>query len=280
MVAAAIGSDTAGSIQMPAALCGLTGFKPTARRVPLEGTVPLSTSLDSIGPLANSVACCATMDAVLAGESDDLATGIRISDLTFAVTQNLVLDDLDPQVAEAFGNALSRLSAAGARIVESPFSFLGQFPKIAFSVVEGYAWHRRLLAERQEDYDPIVARRFLAGAAISAADYIDLLNARRDLIRVAGQATRPFDAVLMPTVPIVAPALAAFKDNEDLWLATNRRLIRNPGIANFLDRCALSIPCHAPDGAPVGISMMGEQMEDRRVLAIGQAVEGVLQRGQ
>jgi aspartyl-tRNA(Asn)/glutamyl-tRNA(Gln) amidotransferase subunit A len=273
MIALAIGSDTAGSIQMPAAFCGITGFKPTARRVPLEGSIPLAKSLDAIGPLANSVACCAAADAVLAGELDAELQPPAPGQLHFAVSDSLVLDDLEPVVAESFSRALSRLSAHGVRITHIPLRQLSQIPALSFSVVEGYAWHRKLLAEKRALYDPIVAGRFANGAGVPAADYIDLLETRVRLIRECAPVTRKFDALVMPTLPLTPPRLADFRDNEALWLATNRRMIRNPGVANFLDRCAISIPCHEPGTAPVAISLMGETMGDRRLLALALAVE-------
>ncbi|HEX2139015.1 MAG TPA: amidase [Woeseiaceae bacterium] len=276
MVIAALGSDTAGSIQMPAALCGITGFKPTARRVPLAGTIPLAPSLDSIGPLANSVACCAAMDAVLAGEGPRPLAARRLEGLRLAVPQTLVLDDLEAPVAEAFGRALSRLSAAGVSISEIPFTELAEIPALSFSVVEGYAWHRQLLEHKRSLYDPIVAGRFASGAAVLAADYIALLRTRAELIRRSAQVTLAFDAVVMPTLPLVAPKLTDLAGNEALWLATNRRMIRNPGIANFLDRCAISLPCHRPGDAPVGLSLMGETSDDVRLLSIALAIEPLI----
>jgi len=281
MAAVAIGTDTAGSVRMPAALCGITGFKPTARRVPLGGTVPLAESLDSIGPLGRSVACCALVDAVLAGDAvPRVPATAEIAGLRFAVPTTLVLEALDTGVAAAFANALSALSRAGARIVEIPFAEFGELPAInargGFAVAEGYAWHRKLLATKAAEYDPVIGARFANGASVSAADFIDLCHARTDLIGRSDTITAQFDAVLMPTVPIVAPPIASFDDNEEQWLQTNRLLIRNPGIANFLDRCALSIPCHAAGSAPVGLTLMGETMGDHRLLAIGLAVEAAL----
>ena len=273
MVIAAVGSDTAGSIQMPAAFCGITGFKPTARRVPLEGSVPLAKSLDSIGPLANSVACCAVVDSVLAGEPVEPLRPLTAAGLRLGVPKTRVLDDLEPAVAKAFERALSRLSKAGVAIKEFAFSELAEIPPLSFSVVEGYAWHRKLLAERRHLYDPIVAGRFANGAAVSAADYIALVETRESLIRRSALSTREFDAVAMPTVPLVAPKLADFKDNEALWLSTNRRMIRNPGIANFLDRCAISLPCHESGEPPVGLSLMGERLGDRQLLDIASTIE-------
>lgn len=281
MALAAVGSDTAGSVRMPAALCGLAGFKPTARRVPLEGSIPLSWSLDSIGPLASNVADCALLDAVLADESPGPLAPATLKGLRFALPQTLVLDDLMPAVQSAFERALSQLSRVGASITDIPFAELGQLAVVngraqgGFSVVEGYAWHRRLLEQKLELYDPIIAGRFANGAKASAADYLDLVQARRALVAEASATTREFDAVLMPTVPITAPPIADLERDEAKWLATNRMMIRNPGVANFLDRCALSLPCHEPGTAPVGLTLMGEALADRRILSIGLAVEGL-----
>jgi aspartyl-tRNA(Asn)/glutamyl-tRNA(Gln) amidotransferase subunit A len=122
----------------------------------------------------------------------------------------------------------------------------------------------------------VVAGRFANGAAVTAADYIALIETRASLIRRSAALTRQFDAIALPTVPLVAPRLEDFKDNEALWLATNRRMIRNPGIANFLDRCAISLPCHEAGEPPVGLSLMAERLADRRLLEIAAAIEKIM----
>ena len=277
MAAAALGTDTAGSVRMPAGLCGLTGFKPTARRVPLDGIVPLSRNLDSVGPLAPTVQCCATMDAIFAGEAARPLDDLPLAGLRFAVPQSLVLDGMDDTVSATFAGALSRLSDAGARIEEIPFRELLRMPDInrsgGMTIAEGYAWHRALLEKAGDRYDPVIAARFRDGANVSAADYIDLLDARADMIRTADATTAGFDAIIMPTLPIVAPPIAALESDRDLYIKTNMLLIRNCGLANFLDRCALTVPCHRPGEAPVGLMLFGETMGDRRLLSIGLAVE-------
>ena len=283
MAAAALGTDTAGSVRMPAAACGLTGFKPTARRVPLDGIVPLSRSLDSVGPLAPTVACCATIDAIFAGEEARPLEDLDIAGLRLAAPQTLVLDDMDDVVAKTFGDALTRLSAAGARITDIPFAELARMPEInrrgGLPVAEGYAWHRELLERAGDSYDPVIAARFRSGAKVSAADYIEILEARAEMIEIADRTTAPFDALVMPTLPIVPAPIAALEADADLYLATNLKMIRNNGLANFFDRCALTLPCHAPGEAPVGLMLFGETMGDRRLLAIGKSVETVLQSG-
>jgi aspartyl-tRNA(Asn)/glutamyl-tRNA(Gln) amidotransferase subunit A len=280
MAAAAIGTDTGGSVRIPSALCGLTGFKPTAKRVPTDGTFPLSFTLDSIGPLAPSVACCALLDAVMAGEAPTVPAALPLAGLRFGAPQRYVLDGIDATVAATFAAALSRLAKAGARIVDMPFAELDALPGInakgGIVTAEAYAVHRKALAEGEARYDPRVGARIKRGAAQDAADYIDLLAARRDLIARAAAISAPFDALVLPTVPVVAPALAPLEADDDLYAKTNLLVLRNPTVGNFLDRCALSLPCHAPGEAPVGLMLMGEHGEDRRLLAVGLAVEAAL----
>jgi len=282
MVWAALGSDTAGSVRVPAAFCNLAGFKPTARRVPLAGSIPLAGSLDSIGPLARSVACCAMIDAVFAGEPVQALSPLPLRGLRLGVPRNFITEGIDAQVAAAFSIALKKLSAAGALVVEFDFNELTEMTALnknfSFSVVEGHAWHRDLLARAGELYDPIIAGRFRSGANVSAADYILLCEGRRELALRSAVTTRDFDAVLMPTVHILPPPVAELAGNEPAWLAANRQLIRNPHIANFLDRCALTLPCNEPGAAPVGLTLMGETMRDHDILRIGIAVENLLTR--
>jgi aspartyl-tRNA(Asn)/glutamyl-tRNA(Gln) amidotransferase subunit A len=224
------------------------------------------------------------LDAVLADEPDGALPAVSLKGMRLAVPQTLVLDELMPAVHAAFQKALSRLSQAGASITDIAFAELGELSAIngralgGFAVVEGYAWHRKLLESKREQYDPIIAARFANGAKVSAADYLDLVHARRDMIARTRVTTAGFDALLMPTVPITAPPIAGLQEDEGKWLAANRIMIRNPAVANFLDRCALTLPCHEQGSAPVGLTLMGECMDDRRLLALGLAVEAALSR--
>lgn len=280
MALAALGSDTAGSVRMPAAMCGIVGFKPTARRVPLAGTIPLAATLDSVGPLARSVALCALVDAVLANEPAEVPPPRPLSGLRIAVLQTLVLDDLEPAVAAAFSRALTVLSKGGARITEIALPELGKLPQLnargSMIVMEGFAWHRELLRSKQDLYDPMVASRFVAAEKASAADYIALANARARMIESTRAATSGYDALVMPTLQLTAPPIADLEGDESRYLAAQRAIIRNPGVVNFLDRCALTVPCHEPGTAPVGLSLVGETMADRDILSIGLSVEAAL----
>jgi aspartyl-tRNA(Asn)/glutamyl-tRNA(Gln) amidotransferase subunit A len=281
MAVAAIGTDTGGSVRIPAALNGLVGFKPTARRVPRDGAFPLSTSLDSIGPLANSLACCAIVDAVIAGEEPTVPVPIPLRGLRLAVPEHYVVDGLEPAVAHCFETALRRLSEAGAQIVGLPFAELEELPSInakgGFSAAECYATLRELIATDGERIDPRVLARIVRGAEISGPDYVDLTAARASLIARAAAATAPFDAVAMPTVALIAPTIAALSADDE-YVRTNAAILRNPSIVNFLDRCALTLPCHEPGEAPVGLTLMGEHLGDRRLISIGLSCEAALRR--
>ena len=279
---AAIGTDTGGSVRIPAAVCGVTGFKPSQYRVPRGGCLPLSSTLDSIGPLANSAADCALVDAVLAGEDPTLLPGPRpLSGARLAAPQRYLLEGMDDTVARAYHAALDRLSAAGARIVEIALHELDELPAInaggGFPSPEAWAWHRGLIESKGDAYDPRVRSRIERGAKMSAADYIEVHARRASLIARIDAQTADFDALVMPTVPIVAPAIQAFVPEPD-YIRLNMLMLRNPGTFNFLDRCAVSLPCHEPGSAPVGLMLVGMNGADRSLLGLARSVERLLDR--
>jgi aspartyl-tRNA(Asn)/glutamyl-tRNA(Gln) amidotransferase subunit A len=282
MVGGAIGTDTGGSVRIPAALNGLVGFKPTARRVPLDGALPLSFSLDSAGPIARTVADCALLDQVLAAESGGAAAPAELRGLRFAVPRTVFQDDLSPAVASAFGAALTRLSTAGATIVELPMAEFAQAATVSSrgSLVsaEAFAWHRRWITDGADKYDPRVIMRIRPGETMSAADYIDLLQLRRRFIRTINAVAGGYDALLMPTTPDIAPTIAEVSRDDDSYFRWNGRMLRNTSIVNAFDGCALSIPCQDPGGAPVGLMIAGTQDSDHRILAIGLAIEEVVRK--
>jgi len=279
MAVAALGTDTGGSVRIPAAVCGIVGFKPTARRVPIDGVVPLSTSLDSIGPLANSVECCAIVDAVFAGQPIEVPEAVHLTGLRFAVPRHFVMDDLHPVVAKAFERALKTLAAKGVKVEEIDLPQLDELPAInakgGFAASEAYAWHKELIARRGGDYDPLVAPRIRRGAEMSAADYIELLGKRADLQKRVAAVTANYDAVVMPTCAIVAPTLDEVATPEG-FTRKNMLLLRNTTVGNFLDRCSISLPCHEVGELPVGFMLMSEAMADKRLLAMARSVAPVV----
>lgn len=279
MALAALGTDTGGSCRIPAAFCGLVGYKPTARRVPLAGVLPLAPSLNSVGPLAPSLACAAIIDAILAGADPLLPRAASLSGLRFTIPAPFALEGMDDAVAAAFDAACRKLSAAGARIEERDFPPLSRLPTLGekggIVAAEAYAWHRELLSDHAAGYDPHVARRIAQGAKQTASDYIALHERRAALIREMDEATSGIDALLMPTVAVAPPRLADLEADE-AYTRINLRVLRNTVLANLLDRCAVSLPIHPPGTAPVGLMLTGETMGDARLFAIAAAVEAAL----
>lgn len=280
MAFAGLGTDTGGSCRIPAALTGLVGWKPTAARVPCDGVVPLSPSLDSVGWLTRSVSCCGILDAVVAGiQPPAELAGTSLRGLRFAVPQTLVFDDVEPAVARAFERALMRLSEGGATISPAAFNELGELSEVnakgGFTAAESYAWHRSLIDTQGEQYDPRVRARIMRGAAQTAADYIKLVQARRRLINSVSSWIEDFDAVLLPTTPIIAPTFEDVASDSEFG-RINLLLLRNPTIANFFDLCAISLPCHMPGDAPVGLMMMAASRRDEQLLMIAAAVETIV----
>ncbi|EHR71758.1 amidase, Asp-tRNAAsn/Glu-tRNAGln amidotransferase A subunit [Burkholderiales bacterium JOSHI_001] len=283
---AALGSDTGGSIRIPAALQGLVGFKNTQRLTPLAGCIPLSPTLDTACAITRNVADAVAVHAVLAARRPRLA-GRPLYASHFAVPQAVVLEGLDSTVAQAFERTLHRLRAAGARVQEVALPELaepaGWLPLGSFAAAESWHWHRERLAQREKSYDPRVALRIRRGQAMSAADYLELQRLRADWILRMQAALAPFDALLCPTVPLVAPPLAPLLHqgpaSDDAFFAVNAALLRNPTLVNLLDGCALSLPCQAPDELPVGLMVWGPALTDDRVLDAALAIEAALAEG-
>jgi aspartyl-tRNA(Asn)/glutamyl-tRNA(Gln) amidotransferase subunit A len=280
MCVMALGSDTRGSVRGPAALCGLVGWKPTSARVPREGAFPLSFTLDSVGPLANSVACAAAYDAVLAGESGK-EIHLETKGLRLLLPRSSALEDLDKEVQAAFDGAMDRLSKAGAAITGRPVPAFDRqaeyFKSGGYAGAEAYHIHR-VHQERLGEYDPRVGKRILLGQSLSASDYLALGDLRAAYIREVEALAAPFDAIVMPTVPCIAPTIAQADASDEDYFRWNGRILRNNGLINFLDGCAASLPCHEPGSAPVGFMVCGIAGTDRHTLAAAAAIERALSR--
>jgi aspartyl-tRNA(Asn)/glutamyl-tRNA(Gln) amidotransferase subunit A len=279
-----LGSDTGGSIRIPAALNGIVGFKSTARLVPAGGALPLSTTLDTVCAMTRSVRDAITVHEILAARRVT-AGAASLGAYRLAIVKNVFLDGCEPAVANAFERALNALRAAGAHIEEIELPELADLQAInatgGFSAAESHAWHRLLLERSGAGYDPRVAQRILRGAGMKAHEYIDLINARRDWIARVETALAPFDAVLSPTVPITAPSIASVAPGagrDDEFFRVNALLLRNPSIVNMLDGCAISLPCHAAGELPVGLMLWHAALHDDAVLAIALQAERALQK--
>ena len=272
----AIGTDTGGSVRIPAALCGVTGFKPSRQRVPTAGAFPLSGSLDSIGPLARNIADCANADAVMAGEAPWTLEPAPLAGLRVGVAQGAPIENLDDTVGKRFPAALDRLEKAGARLSKEALPLVGDMTDVlsrtSLLVAEAYAIHRDRLARRAADIDPIIVGRTDKGRDISSADYIDTLQARARLIRAMDARLAELDVLVMPTTPVVAPRFDEVAEPK-AFMARNAVILRNTTIVNFFDCCAVSLPLPREGGLPVGLMLIARNGQDRRLLRIAAAVE-------
>jgi len=272
----AIGTDTGGSTRIPAAFCGVVGYKPTKSRVPTEGAFPLSYTLDSVGPIAKSVAACAAADAVMAGDDPWTLEPAPLQGLRLGIPQGLPLRDLDQTVAAQFSDATKALGRSGVRLSDEPLPLLDDMvhvnSKASFSVAESYVLHRERLATRAADYDPFVRSRIELGRTLSAADYMAMLRDRAALVRAMDARLADLGALVLPTTSIVAPTIAEVSSSESLT-AKNLLVLRNPAIANFFDLCAISLPLPRAGALPVGLMLVARNGHDRRLFRMAAAVE-------
>jgi len=276
MAVASLGTDTGGSCRIPAAFCGIVGFKPTAHRVPRDGVTPLAHSLDSIGPLANSVSCCVTLDAIVRGVTLRPVASVPLSDIRLLLPTSLVLNDLDEHVTKAFERGIDELSRAGVSISRRPLPELMRIPEInsrgGIATAEAHAWHRPLLERFGDQYDPRVANRILKATDFTDQYVRDMHDVRAEVIDAVDHATSDVDAIVLPTAPVIPPPMAAFELDGD-YARLNALVLRNPSLANFLDRCAISLPVHRHAEAPVGLMLIGRNGGDERLLAIARTIE-------
>jgi aspartyl-tRNA(Asn)/glutamyl-tRNA(Gln) amidotransferase subunit A len=271
-----IGSDTGGSTRIPAALCGIAGFKPSKNRVPTDGAFPLSYTLDSIGPLAKTVALCAAADAVMAGIPPWTIEPLELRGLRLGIPQGLPLHDLDATVTARFDNATAMLERAGVVLSDETVSLFDDMARMSaggtFPSIEAFSIHRERLRTRAAEYDPFVRTRIERGGEVPAADYIQMLRDRLVLVRAMDTRLSYVDALVLPTTPIAAPTIAEVSIAETFF-AKNLLLLRNTGIANFFDLCAISIPLPRAGGLPTGLMLIARNGEDQKLLRIAAAVE-------
>ena len=279
MVPLAIGTDTAGSCRIPAAFCGTVGFKPSAGRISTRGAYPLSTTLDSIGPLASTVASAALADALMAGDWDGSVTAPPLRSLRLGILRSLVLDGLERPVEKTFDEAVARLGKAGIALTDVSFPAIAELPEInakgGITAVEAYAHHKALIETAGERYDPRVRKRILLGAAVSGPEYVAILRKRAELISSFAALMAGSDGLILPTTPLVPPLMSAF-DRYDDYVRLNFLCLRNTFVASFLNGTAITLPVHQSAEAPVGLSIMAPWGGDRRLFFLAAAIEPVV----
>ncbi len=276
MACVALGSDSGGSCRIPAAINGIVGYKPTRGRIPIEGANSMAPSLDSIGPLAASVECASIADAILAGECVAPIRPRPIKGLRLGIPRHTALE---APVAKAIDRAIKTISDAGASVGEVDLPELGDLPAIngkgGFSAPEYFAWHRQHIAKRADQYDPRILKLIMRGRDFPAPDYLDLFRMRQAMIESVAAKTAALDALIMPTIPIVAPRIDAIGDDAE-YMRINTLLLQNTRVANFLDACAISVPCHAPGEMPVGLMLQGASAADKSLFGIAAAIEALI----
>jgi aspartyl-tRNA(Asn)/glutamyl-tRNA(Gln) amidotransferase subunit A len=278
----AIGSDTGGSTRIPAALCGIVGWKPSRQRVPTEGAFPLSFTLDSIGPMANGVAQCADADAIMAGDRPAALEPASLAGLRLGVVRGMPFEDIDDTVASAWEGAVGRLGKAGARLTDETLALIPDMiavnSKGGFAPTEAYAIHRDRLKRRGPDVDQNIRARIERGGSVPAADYIEMVQQRARLIRAMDARLGGLDALILPTTPIVAPKIAEIATPETFG-PNNMMLLRNPSMINFFDLCAISLPLPRSNGLAAGLMVVARNGQDRHLFRIAAAVERLLASG-
>ena len=271
----AIGTDTGGSTRIPAALCGIVGFKPSQWRVPTEGAFALSYTLDSIGPLARTVADCARTDAVMAGDEPAPLEPAPVAGLRLGIPRGMLLQDFDNTVGTRFGAAKKKLADAGVRLIDEPMPLFDAMAAVnakgGFAPAEAYSIHRENITRRANEFDPNVRARIERGAKLSAADYVEMLRERSRLIRAMDAQLAALDALALPTTPIVAPTIAEMEETNT-FNTKNMLLLRNTSAWNFFDTCSISLPIPG-SGLPVGLMLVGRNGHDRRLFEIAAGIE-------
>jgi aspartyl-tRNA(Asn)/glutamyl-tRNA(Gln) amidotransferase subunit A len=278
MAQIALGTDTGGSVRIPAALCGLVGWKPTARRISLEGVWPLAPSFDSVGVIAPCVRLCADADAVLTGVTPIVAD-IPVARLRLGRLRGYVESELELEVSGAYERALDRLKDAGVEILDVSVPdlehVLHEQPGVIMTTYEAFRTHSALLDQFSDLYDPRVRKRLELGRNITTDRYAAAALSRGHIQQAATQALRGLDAWVLPTVSKLAPPFQAVESDAD-YLIINRALLRNTSLLNFLDGCAITLPCQDRTESPVGLSIAGLGVIDAHVLAIAQSLETIV----
>ncbi|KQU79084.1 amidase [Mesorhizobium sp. Root102] len=274
----AIGSDTGGSVRIPASLNGVVGFKPTARRVPLAGAFPLSASLDSIGPLARTVARCAAADAVMAGEVPTALAPIALAGLRIGIPRGVLFENTESEVTAAFDRSLGKIEQTGSRIADLSIDDLladmrSATKRGSIAAMEGAEVHADWLATGASvPVDPHVSGPLSRAVMLPMPIYIRALRRRTALVAAMDERLASVDVLALPTTPVTAPTIVSMTEDAELRDRTEGLLLRNTQVANQFDLCAISLPM--PDMTlPAGLMLVARNGHDRRLLRIAAEIE-------
>lgn len=285
MCCAALGTDTGGSVRIPAAFNGLVGFKPSAFRVPVNGAVPLSFLHDSVGPIARSVDCCARLDAVLSGEVYAPLPGKPVSALRLLNPLGTLWSALDPEVETACGASIARLRAAGAQVderrcepLEDFFAAMAATPvgSVMGRLAETFDWHAANVGLEGAGYDPRVWHRIALGRDATRADASQALAWLRLWKHRMHDALAGYDALVAPTVACLPPLIEPLLVDDARFFATNQRILRNTMWVNQMDGCAITLPCHPSGEGPVGLQLVGRHAADHALIATARRIAPVV----
>ena len=283
LAAAAIGTDTGGSVRIPAAWNGLVGLKTTAGRLPLAGTVPLSPTFDTVGPLAKNVEDAAALLSLLEGRPAKPVAPFDLSRAAFVLPGGIGWSEVEPQIVSALDSAIRRLVKAGAKIVEHPLPELDEIhalawdPKASRLVAEAYAqWGSMLAANEELIYRPVF-ERVMAGEKLNAGDLVRADLKRKEIAARYFAATAGADAVILPTVAIAPPPIAELEPGGEAYGRANRMALRNATMGNQLGACAITLPCGQDDnGLPIGLMLQAAPRTEEKLLSLALAVERAL----
>ncbi len=291
MAPMALGSDTGGSVRIPASICGVTGLKTTVGRISRAGVQPLSRSLDSVGPLVRRVRDAAlVLEAIEGPDADDPTTLGRTAgnassrldgeakDLVLGVPRRVFFDDCDPEVEGCVREAIALFESGGARVVDIDFDEASQAmalnPRGLIIAAEAYSVYADLIESKADEIDPVVATRIEKGRDIPAHEYLSTVLAWDALRRRAIDTLADIDALLCPTVMIPPPAVEEAMRSPEAYTKCNLQMLRNTTIGNILDLCGLSVPCgKTSKGFPVGLMIYGRPFDEAGVLRVGQTFE-------
>ena len=272
---AAIGSDTGGSVRIPAAWNDLVGLKTTAGSLPLTGTVPLCEQFDTIGPLAHSVEDCAHLLAALHGSRPADLAGAGLAGKRLAILETVALDDLRDSPAKGFEDATQRLARAGATIDRIAVPEVAEAMGLAaiLFTAEAYGIWRETIEKAPEKIFPRILDRFRSGATFTAMDYVAAWRRLHAIRAIWADRTAAFDAVILPTAPILPPDANRLMTDDAYYVTENLLALRNTRIGNMLGLCALTLPTSQPS---CGISLMAAPGQENRLLRLGAAAERAL----